>query len=59
MRDVRNACEIFARNAEGKALLRRRKHGWEGNLKTDLKAVVYMRVWHMMGSNYRLLGKWS
>jgi hypothetical protein len=59
MRDVRNACKIFARNAEGKAWLRRPKHGWEDNLKTDLKVVVYMKVWEMIGSKYRLLGTWS
>jgi hypothetical protein len=43
MRDVRNACNILARSAEVKTPLRRPKHGWEDNLKTDLKVVVYMR----------------
>jgi hypothetical protein len=60
MKDVRNACKMYARNAERKARLRRRKHGREDNLKTDLKVVVlYMRLWKMIGSRYRLLVTWN
>jgi len=39
IRNMNNACKILVRKSEGKRLLRRPSHRWEGNIRKDLKEI--------------------
>jgi hypothetical protein len=42
--EVRNAYKILVRKSEGKRPLRRHRHGWEDNIKVDLKEIGWKGV---------------
>jgi hypothetical protein len=43
--ETRNAYKIFIGNPEGKRPLGRPRRRWEGNIKVDLREIVFGDVW--------------
>jgi hypothetical protein len=41
MREMRNACKVINGQHEGKRPLNRLRHRWEGNIKMNVKEVVW------------------
>jgi hypothetical protein len=37
--EMRNLCDIFVRNGEGKTPPRKHRHRWENNIKINLKEI--------------------
>jgi hypothetical protein len=44
MGEIRNTCSVLVGKSEGKSPLGGLKHRWKGNIKMDLKQIVWKRT---------------